>query len=61
MAIRMMTELVALAIARSGSSDSAAAMVATSAPTMEKITTTTPAKMRGRAVREEAAVSQSGC
>src|SRR5450755_233987 len=39
-AIRTMTELVALAIARAGSLDSAAAMVAISAPTMEKITTT---------------------
>ena len=39
-AIRTTTELVALAMARSGSSDSAAAMVAISAPTIEKITTT---------------------
>src|SRR6476659_6627258 len=38
--IRTTTELVAFEIARSGSSDSAAAMVATSAPTIEKITTT---------------------
>ena len=41
--IRVMTELAALATARSGSSDSAAAMVATSAPTIEKMTVTTPA------------------
>ena len=40
-----MTELVALAIARLGSLDSAAAMVAISAPTMEKITTTMPEKI----------------
>ena len=42
-AIRVMTELAALATARSGLSDSAAAMVAISAPTMEKMTVTTPA------------------
>src|SRR5688500_8633768 len=41
--MRVMTELAALATARSGFSDSAAAMVATSAPTMEKMTVTTPA------------------
>ena len=40
MPIRTMTELVALAIARAGSLDSAAAMVAISAPTIEKMTTT---------------------
>src|SRR5450631_976161 len=40
MRIRMTTELVALVMARRGSSDSAAAMVAISAPTMEKMTTT---------------------
>src|SRR6478735_5859733 len=40
MAIRMITELVALAIARAGSLDSAAAIVAISAPTIEKMTTT---------------------
>ena len=40
-----MTELVALAMARSGSSDSAAAMVAISAPTIEKMTTTMPEKI----------------
>src|SRR6476646_6532176 len=40
MATRVTTEWVALAMARSGSSDSAAATVAISAPTMEKITTT---------------------
>ena len=44
-AMRMMTELVALLMARSGSRDSAAAMVAISAPTIEKITTTTAEKM----------------
>ena len=37
--MRRITEFVALAIARSGSSDSAAAMVAISAPTIEKMTT----------------------
>src|SRR5690349_11528429 len=51
-AIRMITELVARAIARAGSGDSAAAMVAISAPTMEKITTTIAEKIapgpRGR-------------
>ena len=36
----MTTEFVALAIALSGSADSAAAMVAISAPTIEKITMT---------------------
>ena len=41
--IRVMTELAARATARSGSSDSAAAMVAISAPTIEKITVTTAA------------------
>src|SRR6478752_4842771 len=40
MPIRTMTELVALAIALAGSLDSAAAMVAISAPTIEKMTTT---------------------
>ena len=40
MPIRTITELVALAIALAGSLDSAAAMVAISAPTIEKITTT---------------------
>ncbi len=44
-AMRTTTEFVAREIARSGSSDSAAAMVAISAPTMEKMTTTTPEKM----------------
>ena len=44
-AIRVITELVARAIARPGSGDSAAAMVAISAPTMEKITTTIAAKI----------------
>jgi hypothetical protein len=44
-AIRMITELVARAMALPGSGDSAAAMVATSAPTMEKITTTMAEKM----------------
>src|SRR4051794_4353324 len=44
-AIRRITELVARAIALPGSWDSAAAMVATSAPTMEKITTTMAEKI----------------
>ena len=44
-AILMMTELVALAIDFPGSGDSAAAMVATSAPTIEKITTTIAEKI----------------
>src|SRR6478735_5548318 len=39
-ATRRITDWVALAIARSGSWDSAAATVAISAPTIEKITTT---------------------
>ncbi len=39
-AIRATTELVALTTARAGSSDSAAAMVAISGPTIEKMTTT---------------------
>src|SRR6476620_5569829 len=39
-AIGMMTELVALAMARAGSADSAAAMVLNDTPTTEKITTT---------------------
>jgi hypothetical protein len=39
---RSTTEFVALTIAFSGSSDSAAAIVAISAPTIEKITTTMP-------------------
>src|SRR6476619_5779205 len=41
-AIRRITELAALATALSGSDDSAAAIVAISAPTIEKITVTTP-------------------
>src|SRR6476660_7368440 len=41
-AIRMITELAAFATALSGSEDSAAAIVAISAPTIEKITVTTP-------------------
>src|SRR5690242_9188278 len=41
-AIRRITELAALATARSGSEDSAAAIVAISAPTMEKMVVTTP-------------------
>src|SRR6478752_4960784 len=41
-AIRTITELAALATAFSGSADSAAAIVAISAPTIEKITVTTP-------------------
>ena len=40
--MRMITELAALATARSGSEDSAAAMVAISGPTIEKITVTMP-------------------
>src|SRR4029450_7455534 len=41
-AIRVITELAAFDTALSGSDDSAAAIVAISAPTMEKITVTTP-------------------
>src|SRR5690349_17626043 len=41
----MSTELVALAMARAGLGDSAAAMVAISAPVIEKITTTIAAKI----------------
>src|SRR3954452_12161346 len=41
-AMRVITELAAFATARSGSADSAAAIVAISAPTIEKITVTTP-------------------
>ena len=41
-AIRRITELAAFATALSGSEDSAAAIVAISAPTIEKITVTTP-------------------
>src|SRR3954447_9418255 len=41
-AIRRITEFAAFATARSGFADSAAAIVAISAPTMEKITVTTP-------------------
>ena len=44
-AIRATTELVALTTARAGSSDSAAAIVAISGPTIEKITTTMLEKM----------------
>src|SRR3954454_21566762 len=44
-AMRKITELVARAMARPGSGDSAAAMVATSAPTMEQITTTMAEKI----------------
>src|SRR5215213_8211083 len=40
--MRMITELAALATARSGSADSAAAIVAISGPTIEKITVTMP-------------------
>ena len=42
MQMRITTELVVLTTACSGSSDSTAAIVATSAPTMEKTTTTMP-------------------
>src|SRR3954466_10832822 len=41
-AMRMITELAALATAFSGSSDSAAAIVAISAPTIDKMVATTP-------------------
>ena len=41
--MRAITEFAAFATARSGSFDSAAAMVATSAPVIEKITVTTAA------------------
>src|SRR5215813_10003681 len=44
-AIRMITELAAFATAFSGSADSAAAIVAISAPTIEKITVTMPTVM----------------
>src|SRR4051812_10219100 len=44
-AIRTITELAAFDTALSGSADSAAAIVAISAPTMEKITVTTPTVM----------------
>ena len=43
--MRRMTELVALVTAFSGSGDSAAAIVAISAPTIEKMTTTIAAKI----------------
>ena len=43
--MRSTTELVALVTARSGSFDSAAAIVAISAPTIEKMTTTMPEKI----------------
>ena len=55
-AIRMITELAAFATARSGSDDSAAAIVAISAPTMEKITVTTPTVIGRDTEREEPAV-----
>src|SRR6476469_11014305 len=42
-AMRVITEVAALETARSGSLDSAAAIVAISAPTIEKMTVTTPA------------------
>ena len=51
-----MTDWVALAIAFSGSCDSAAATVAISAPTMEKTTTTMLEKIAPDAVGQEAAV-----
>src|SRR3954469_80580 len=67
-AMRSTTELVAFEIARSGSLDSAAAIVAISAPTIEKMTTTTPEKIAsgpfGRkppwAVRLEKSASRLG-
>src|SRR5690242_3863543 len=43
--IRVLTELVAFLTARTGSGDSAAAIVAISAPTMEKMTTTMAEKI----------------
>ena len=55
-AMRVMTEFAAFETARSGLSDSAAAIVAISAPTIEKITVTTPAVTAEAAVGEEAAV-----
>ena len=55
-AIRATTELVALTTARAGSSDSAAAIVAISGPTIEKITTTMLEKIGADAQREEPAV-----
>nr|WP_240746807.1 hypothetical protein [Cryptosporangium phraense] len=66
--IRTITEFVALAIARAGSCDSAAAIVAISAPTIEKITTTIDEKITpgpfGRnppcAVRFEKSASRPG-
>src|SRR4051795_9401650 len=54
--IRRTTEFVALTIPRSGSADSAAAMVAISAPTMEKITMTIPEKSAPTPLGEQAAV-----
>src|ERR671929_2302323 len=64
----MITELAALATAFSGSWDSAAAMVATSAPVIEKITVTTaaviPSAPNGRkppwAVRLEKSIDLPG-
>src|SRR4051794_22487375 len=64
----MMTELAALATAFSGSCDSAAAMVATSAPVIEKITVTMaaviPSSPNGRnppwAVRLEKSIDLPG-
>ena len=55
-ATRKMTELVALAIARSGSLDSAAAMVAISAPTIENTTTTMLEKIAPTPFGQEPAV-----
>ena len=52
-AIRATTELVALTTARAGLSDSAAAMVAISAPTIEKITTHDAGEYRTDPQREE--------
>ena len=59
--IRRITEFAALATAFSGFSDSAAAIVVTSAPTMEKITVTTPAVRALGPVGQEAPVSTRGC
>src|ERR671927_18942 len=66
--MRMITEFAALATAFSGSWDSAAAMVATSAPVIEKITVTTaaviPSTPNGRkppwAYRLEKSIDLSG-
>ena len=58
--MRETTALVALAIAFSGSSDSAAAIVTISAPTNEKITTTIPLKDRHARRRGRSRRARSG-